>query len=406
MKTLLLSMREVTSLAGQVSLYEGEDVFNDLLGAHVVNPTLEAFSSCEKARKVHRTARRFHLPRLAEQAIQALLFQPVNGACLGQDYDLFLPVFNNPSELFTLNYIDNWKLRSRVSVCYIHEFWPYHLKDNFAYMLELLKGFDHIFVGMQSCVEDINRITGQPCSFLPVGVDTLRFVPRFAPAHPSRDVAICNIGRRSEITHKALYEAAKRSDEHFYWYDTFSVPMGAKQEKGGAFFVKNPEEHRQFLASVLKRSQYFIVNCAMADDPERRGFSEMPARLFEGAAAGTVMLGNAHEARSFSRYFGWEDAVIPMPFDAPQVNELIAQLNQDPQRIETIRRNNMGRSLLQHDWLYRLKAIFESVNLPPTDQMLKREEKLQAFAQRLLQQDGPPPVQAKPLQMVSSPVQA
>ena len=56
------------------------------------------------------------------------------------------------------------------------------------YLLELLSEFDHIFLGLRHCVDDVSRITGKPCSYLPLGTDVLRFAP--ATLDQSENVAV------------------------------------------------------------------------------------------------------------------------------------------------------------------------------------------------------------------------
>ena len=70
--------------------------------------------------------------------------------------------------------IPNWRRRCRKAACFITEVWSDMLPE---YLLELLSQFDHA-LGMRNAVEDVGRMIGRPCSYLPLAVD----VPRFAPA--------------------------------------------------------------------------------------------------------------------------------------------------------------------------------------------------------------------------------
>jgi hypothetical protein len=58
----------------------------------------------------------------------------------------------------------------------------------------------------------------------------------------------------------------------------------------------------------------------------RAGRDEIPARFYEGAAAGTVMIGEAPGTEEFKRQFDWPDAVIHMPFDSPDIGRIPADL--------------------------------------------------------------------------------
>src|SRR5205085_4891923 len=136
---------------------------------------------------------------------------------LERDYELFFPVFSNAFELYSLATIPDWRRRCRKAACFITEVWTDQLPE---YLLELLSEFDHVFTGLQHCVGDVARITGRPCSYLPLAADVERFAPA-APDQP-RPIDVCNIGRRSPITHRALLEDAARRHS-FYYYDTVAA---------------------------------------------------------------------------------------------------------------------------------------------------------------------------------------
>jgi hypothetical protein len=266
-----------------------------------------------------------------------------------------------------------------VAVCFIAEVWANDLPGR--YLLELLAEFDHVFVGMSHPVGEVARIVGRPCSYLPVAVDVLRFTP---PTQvPSRVIDVCNIGRRSPITHQALLRLAL-DQGIFYYYDT--VAASGRGQTSRSFPVDDPSEHRLMLASLLQRSRYFIANRSLVNDPEfTMGRDEISGRFFEGAAAGTVMLGEAPRTEEFKKQFGWPDAVIRLPFDSPDVGRLLAELDNDPQRLARIRRDNVRNAALRHDSVHRLGTVFETIGIPPTRAMLAREEHLQRVAASTLQ---------------------
>ena len=147
------------------------------------------------------------------------------------------------------------------------------------------------------------------------------------------------------------------------------------------FRVDDHVEHRLLLASLLKRTRFFIANRAWADEPVRaREADEIAARFYEGAAAGAILLGIAPESEDFQSQFGWPDAVVPMPFDAAHVGDTIAGLAADPARCARIRRENVANTLLRHDWVYRLRAILEIAGLAAPARVAAREEELASLA--------------------------
>src|SRR5262249_57349797 len=124
---------------------------------------------------------------------------------LENDFQLFFPVFSHAFELYSLAMIPNWRQRCQKAACFITEVWSNNLPE---YLLELLSGFDHIFLGLRHCVQDVERITGRSCTYLPLATDVLRFTP--SSLDQPRPIEVCNIGRRSQVTHKALLEYAKQ----------------------------------------------------------------------------------------------------------------------------------------------------------------------------------------------------
>ena len=206
---------------------------------------------------------------------------------------LFFPIFNHTHELYTLATIPNWRKRCRYAACFVSEVWL-HLPPR--YLLEQLADFDHVFLGNYHCVDDVARIIGRPCSYLPPAVDVLRFSP--APQFPTRLIDVYNIGRRSQVTHQGLMRAA-RAREIFYSYDT--VAASGVDRKQRTFRVQDASEHRMLLANMLQHTRYIFGNRARVNEPEyTRGRDEMSGRFYEGAAAGAVMIGEAPRLEALS----------------------------------------------------------------------------------------------------------
>ena len=364
---LLLSMRGLADLVAYCLQYEFEDVVADVTGADRVD--VGDRDALEFSRRAYKLARFTTGSRSFARA-----FAPRPSTVkLERDYDLFFPVFNSPWELFALATVPHWRQRCRVAACFVNEIWASDLP---GYLLELLAEFDHVFVGLRHPIGELARIIGRPCSYLPLAVDVLRFAP--LPDAPLRAIDVCNIGRRSPVTHGALARLA--SDRRiFYYYDTVAASGHGQRQR--TFHVDDASEHRLLLASILQRSRFFIANRALVNESEvTRGRHEISGRFYEGAAAGTVMLGEAPRTEEFRTQFDWADAVIPLPFDSPDVERLLVELDRDPQRLARISRENVRNAALRHDWGHRLRTVFETLGIPPTEGMLEREKRLGAIA--------------------------
>jgi hypothetical protein len=372
---LLLSSRRLANLVAYCAQYEFEDVVTEVTGADRVDAGGEAaLELSRRAYKLVRTASRS--PRLARW----LAPQPATVA-LQREYELFLPIFNHTHELYALATVRDWRSRCKIAACFITEVWAHLLPE---YLLELLGQFDHIFVGMRHCVEEVRRITGRPCSYLPQAADVLRFSPW--PDPPARGIDVCNIGRRSAVSHDALVSLAA-AREIFYYFDTF-VGGAGKDRKQRTFRVADPRQHRLLLASLLQRSRYYIANRSRINEPEHTGgHEEISGRFYEGAAAGAVMLGEPPNTEEFRLQFDWPDAVIRVPFDCPAFASVLAELDRDPSRLARIRRDSVCNAARRHDWLHRLEAIFAAVGMEPTPGMRDRRRRLSELADLVAAQE-------------------
>jgi hypothetical protein len=363
---LQLSMRRVHDLVAYCGLYEFEDVVADVTGADRVE--LLDYEAVESARRAYKLGRMMTGSRRLAMALTPRLRTPrLNG-----EYELFFPIFNDPFELFALAAVPDWRSRSRVAACFVCELWLHNLPE---FLLELLSEFDYIFTGMQNPVAEVGRIVGKPCAYLPLAVDVLRFSP--SPAPSPRIIDVCNLGRRSEVTHQAFLQLAGQR-RIFYYYDT--VRASGQDNKQVTFRVRDAREHRALLANVLQRCRYYVANRSRINEPESKEWEEISSRFYEGIAAGAVLLGEAPRSPAFQKQFDWTDAVVPMPFDSPNAADVLAELEGDPLRVLAIQHENVRQAALRHDWVHRLLQVFESAQLPSTPAMYERVKSLQDLA--------------------------
>jgi Glycosyl transferases group 1 len=282
-------------------------------------------------------------------------------------YDLFFTVCGKPSDLLALDASLNWRQLCSTSVCLIDEFWARQIEQQ-RHFFRILDKFDVVMLYYCQTVEPLgNRITPK-CFFLPPGVDTLLFSPY--PRPPRRAIDVYSIGRRSELTHHTLLRMADQND-FFYVHDSIAG--------NGAL---DSVQHRALVANMAKRSRYFIVNPGLIDKPEITGNqSEIGNRYFEGAASGTIMIGERPKNQEFAKLFDWPDALIDMPYDSHDIVGIINKLDRQPERQDQIRRANVSQALLRHDWAYRWEAVLQSVGLAPMPQLAERKRHLQSLAQ-------------------------
>jgi Glycosyl transferases group 1 len=354
-RVLLFSQRNIFKGAlFRCALYEFEDIIAEVDSVDILAPRVDVSS------------RRYNLARRLAYRVPMVLSAGGERVGIKSDYDLFLAVFGFSSDLLMLKSIGNWRDRCKTAVCLIDELWIKQF-DTYRYFLDALKDFDVVVLYYSQSAKPLSERIQRKCVSVPPGVDAIRFSPY--PEPPQRSIDVCSIGRRSEVTHRSLLKMADK-EGIFYLHDTLSASQAI-----------NASEHRALTANIVKRSRYFIVNPGLIDQPERRGNQmEIGNRYFEGAAAGAILLGERPENDAFSRLFDWPDALIHLPYNSSNVDEIIHQLDGEPDRQEAIRRRNVVNALRRHDWVYRWESILQSAGLAPLPQLLERKERLGRIA--------------------------
>ncbi|MGH7807188.1 MAG: glycosyltransferase, partial [Thermodesulfobacteriota bacterium] len=194
-----------------------------------------------------------------------------------KDYDVFFAVFEKPSELLSVSAVQGWKDHCKTSICWLTEFYVREMAS-FKSALKVLSEFDHVIFMFDKSEPFKNIIQGEG-SYMPSGIDAFLFCPY--PNFPKRFIDVLSIGRRSQRTHQALLRMA-RDKNLLYVYDTINDLQ-----------AYNIAEHRFLFANLAKRSKYFIVNPGKINAThETGGQSEFGYRYFEGAAPGTIMIGD------------------------------------------------------------------------------------------------------------------
>jgi hypothetical protein len=370
-KVLSLSQRRIANLVAYCVTYEFEDTFASLTDATRIESM--DFPSLEFSRRAYKFTR---LASRSPKLARSITPRPRGSTVLDSDYELFFATFNHTHELYSLASIPNWKKRCRKAACFVLEAWSDMLPP---YLVELLADFDHIFVGCRNSVPHLGRMTGRPCTYLPPAVDALRFAP--TSLEQTRSIYLSYIGRRSDVTHRAMLEEAERK-QLFYYYDT--VAASGLDLKHRTFRVDRPAEHRSLLATLLKNSRYFVANRSYVNRPEFTAErEEISPRFYEGAGSGAVMIGEAPRTPEFRTQFDWPDAVIHVPFDSPDIALILSDLDSNPQRLHTARLNNVRHVTRRHDWLHRIQTVFDTLDLPYTEKMQVRAHQLNQIAAKI-----------------------
>ena len=356
-RVCMFSQLHLHRLVSRCADYEFEDVVCEIDDVELLTP--EPYRWFTMGQKVaNRLARHTSVPGI-NPGIRKLR--------LNRTYDLFIAKCLFPSDLLSINAIKEWRQCCRTAVCWLAEIWANKL-HMWKGHLKILSQFDNVILNCSASVEPVQDAIRRPCVYMAPGIDTIKFCPY--PNPPERYIDVYSLGRRSPVTHKALLQMTEQG-QIFYIYDTIR-----RME------TLYPREHRSLMANIAKRSRYFLANAAKIDRQfETHGQSEIGYRFVEGAASGTVMIGESPGNEVFRKYFDWPDAVIHVPYDTMDIAKILADLDSQPERLAEIRKNNIVQSLLRHDWVYRWRAILDIVGLKPRPALFAREKCLKKLAE-------------------------
>lgn len=255
-------------------------------------------------------------------------------------------------------------------VAWIVELWSPQL-PRVADYLRQLSHFDHVIVSNRSVVDAVTAITGVACTYLPMAVDTERYAPD-ARDSPPRLVDVASWGRRLPGTHAPLVQALAQG-RLYYHFDTVDGAV-----------VNDHVEHRLAQAMLLQRTRYSVVY-RINDEPGRRdrtgGEESLTNRYFEALAAGTVMLGSAPATAEWSDAFPWPDAVVPIPAPAPDILDVVDELDRNPERLDNARRAAVSTFLRRHDWAHRWSDVLDLVGVEKHPLLAERIARLERRAQ-------------------------
>jgi hypothetical protein len=367
----IMSVRNTEDHVSRACGYEFEDMICEELDfARIVSPG--PFRGRRHA-WAHRLQARA-TAKFGPKPVLGVLSTPSRKVRLNADCDLFFFSAAQPRDLVELGNVPDWRDRSRFAVCWLQEMWIRDITPENR-LLDILEQFDYVICSFHHSIEPLSRRISTPVGYMPWGIDTIKFCPY--PNPPRRVIEVAGIGVVPEATEQALIRHADETGSFFHYQTVF-----------GPSVVKSHRAHRHNFASLLKRSEFFLCYMAKFANSERDQQIEFGLRYIEGAAAGTILLGDPVDNPAFEDYLGWADSVIPLDAAETAPEAVIEALRDQPGRIATARRQNMVNALMKLDNLYRWRDILKLADLPETRAMGQRQKRLNTLIEMIQNDDG------------------
>jgi hypothetical protein len=208
---------------------------------------------------------------------------------------------------------------------------------------------DHLFVITSEMAGEITNHLGISSSFLPLATDVLGLGSNRA----SRFIDIVGCGRIDPVVHQHLVTHYSQPKAHrVYFHSTFKEP-----------YVHNLAEHTLLLSKLLSCSRISLC-FEPSYVPRFQGYSPMVYRWFEGWASGCTIVGRKPWGKGTAQLMDWENSTYELPDDPNNWIPFFEQLLDDKTTLLKNSQRNYRESLLRHDWRYRIRDIFHTLELP------------------------------------------
>ncbi len=340
--------------------HEAEDVLVSAAGAELALVNQHGKTARIRARRVGGRAVR----RLAGRSVLLPAFH--SGLAThdpGGDHVIF--VAHGPWDLPLIERLKDLRRQASSISVWMPEVWPTDLADK-RLLYESYTLLDHLFVGIPEAVEPFKAIVPDVnVRCVPLAADVVIFGTRNIDA--KRGIDVLGVGRRHEPQHQAILDWADRNDK-LYLYDSVS---------GTAV---DWLDHRYNLANWYRHSKLAVCNYAKHDLPNLiGGIRSIPGRLYEGLAAGSILVGLAPSEEAQRKVLG-----IPVVESTEQCSlTTVLDKFSDEETTRSERIRNAAMAARGHDWAHRWRVILRDIGMPEPAGLTERIESLGRRADEL-----------------------
>jgi hypothetical protein len=216
----------------------------------------------------------------------------------------------------------------------------------------LVNDLDHLFVLGSEMADDVNTHLSLSASFLPLATDALRLGSN---SH-FRFIDVIGYGRMNVDVHHCLQTYYNQTEStRIYHHSTFSEPE-----------VENLGEHILLLTKLLANSKLSLC-FEPSYIPRFQGYSPILYRWFEGWSCGCTIVGKKPFGKGVAELMDWENSTFELPDNPSAWIPFLEELLQDDEMLRENTQRNYRECLLRHDWRYRLRDLFQTLDLPQPD---------------------------------------
>jgi hypothetical protein len=344
---VLSELKSVENHVGWLSLYELEELLADTCNATFIYPVLN-----DKIRFFKRYRHRLFKS----------WYKTKDLLTHGDGPNILLVLGLTSHSLLMLTSLGPLLKKFDLRLAYLLDVYePYHLDR------KVILSLDYLFIPVAEVATKIKEIYPVDTTFLPQAVNALKYGSNLS----FRCIDIIGYGRSNLQVHECLKRHFNQPEtEYFYFHSTFSKPQ-----------IDSYKEHRIVLSKLLGKSQ--ISLCFEPSQEERfKGYSPLLPRWFEGFAAGCTIVGRRPFGKNVADLINWQNSTIDIPDSKTEWIPFFEALLGDHEMLRANSQRNYRECLLRHDWRYRLRDMFQTVDLPIPEKLdeeivqLKRKAEL------------------------------
>lgn len=354
------SLRNVRMIPAQCCVVEMEDVLLDVLDAHLITPVCNRGATWQS-----RLAFRYDPGKIYSRGssdrhcgdlliLSALTMSDVVQMVIQlgrsiRDYDHVWAI------VFDAGLSDKRKAKST---------WQKKFSTHHA----AVDCIDRILTPVTFGIASLSQLYGIPTDHFPLAAD----VVKYGNNRPKRLIDVTGYGRLKQEHSVLLSQSYNHPESARMYFHTDHMNFTT---------VTDHYIHRRYFWKVLTNSKISLCYSHKSANPASRFRHDFVGqRWFESLAGGCAIVGYKPDCTEAEKMFGWEDALIELPAETPEIVPFLESLLNDEQRMQVIYERNYYHALVSHDWIYRIENLLSSAQLPLPPKLAERKYRLSKSA--------------------------